>query len=178
MFGSFLSVSLSAPPAYFSQGHQTPVFTSCGSRLLFDTRRRGPRDARAWSPGDGPEGVFSVRSGIKEKDENGRIALLCPPCRMAPEVILAMDEGQYDGKVDVWSLGITCIELGKRCPRDGATVCVCSFMCVFSRDWTTATPCFTALIKNPSPIWPFQSRGLYQRVAVLLPSTLERPTRG
>jgi serine/threonine protein kinase len=32
---------------------------------------------------------------------------------MAPEVILAMDEGQYDGKVDVWSLGITCIELGE-----------------------------------------------------------------
>ena len=36
--------------------------------------------------------------------------------RMAPEVILAMDEGQYDGKVDVWSLGITCIELGKPFP--------------------------------------------------------------
>ena len=31
---------------------------------------------------------------------------------MAPEVILAMDEGQYDGKVDIWSMGITCIELG------------------------------------------------------------------
>lgn len=38
---------------------------------------------------------------------------------MAPEVILAMDEGQYDGKVDVWSLGITCIELGE---------CVCVFV--------------------------------------------------
>ena len=35
------------------------------------------------------------------------------PYWMAPEVILAMDEGQYEGKVDVWSLGITCIELGQ-----------------------------------------------------------------
>lgn len=35
---------------------------------------------------------------------------------MSPEVILAMDEGQYDTKVDVWSLGITCIELAERKP--------------------------------------------------------------
>lgn len=41
---------------------------------------------------------------------------------MAPEVILAMDEGQYDGKVDVWSLGITCIELGII-----YSVCVCVY---------------------------------------------------
>ncbi|XP_051955555.1 serine/threonine-protein kinase TAO1-like [Xyrauchen texanus] len=38
------------------------------------------------------------------------------PYWMAPEVILAMDEGQYDGKIDVWSLGITCIELAERKP--------------------------------------------------------------
>lgn len=30
---------------------------------------------------------------------------------MVFEVILVMDEGQYDGKVDVWFLGIICIEL-------------------------------------------------------------------
>eukprot|EP00111_Clytia_hemisphaerica_P013896 TCONS_00040898-protein len=38
------------------------------------------------------------------------------PYWMSPEVILAMDEGQYDGKVDIWSLGITCIELAERKP--------------------------------------------------------------
>uniref|UniRef100_A0A8C2ZZ70 Serine/threonine-protein kinase TAO3 n=1 Tax=Cyclopterus lumpus TaxID=8103 RepID=A0A8C2ZZ70_CYCLU len=41
---------------------------------------------------------------------------MCREDEMAPEVILAMDEGQYEGKVDIWSLGITCIELAERKP--------------------------------------------------------------
>lgn len=46
-------------------------------------------------------------------DTPNRASLWLFAFRMAPEVILAMDEGQYEGKVDIWSLGITCIELGE-----------------------------------------------------------------
>ncbi|XP_057355509.1 serine/threonine-protein kinase TAO1-like [Manis pentadactyla] len=38
------------------------------------------------------------------------------PHWMAPEIILGRNEQQYDNKVDVWSLGITCIELAEREP--------------------------------------------------------------
>ena len=38
------------------------------------------------------------------------------PYWMAPEMIVAMDTGEYDHKVDIWSLGITCIELAERKP--------------------------------------------------------------
>ena len=51
--------------------------------------------------------------------EKGQVVTVClslPVFRMSPEVILAMDEGQYDGRVDVWSLGITCIELAETRP--------------------------------------------------------------
>lgn len=38
------------------------------------------------------------------------------PYWMAPEVILAMENGRYNGAVDLWSLGITCIEIADRKP--------------------------------------------------------------
>ena len=67
--------------------------------------------------------ILLTDSGIVKLADFGSAAIKCPansfvgtPYWMAPEVILAMDEGQYDGKVDVWSLGITCIELAERKP--------------------------------------------------------------
>lgn len=35
---------------------------------------------------------------------------------MAPELIMAMETGTYTTSVDIWSLGITCIELAERTP--------------------------------------------------------------
>ncbi|KAI5141543.1 Serine/Threonine-Protein Kinase Tao1 [Manis pentadactyla] len=35
------------------------------------------------------------------------------PHWMAPEIILGRNEQQYDNKVDVWSLGITCVEMAE-----------------------------------------------------------------
>uniref|UniRef100_A0A8D0ASQ1 non-specific serine/threonine protein kinase n=1 Tax=Sander lucioperca TaxID=283035 RepID=A0A8D0ASQ1_SANLU len=63
--------------------------------------------------------VLLTEPGQVKLADFGSASIACPansfvgtPYWMAPEVILAMDEGQYDGKVDIWSLGITCIELG------------------------------------------------------------------
>ncbi|OQR66107.1 serine/threonine-protein kinase TAO1-like [Tropilaelaps mercedesae] len=67
--------------------------------------------------------ILLTEAGRVKLADFGSASMACPansfvgtPYWMAPEVILAMDEGQYDGKVDVWSLGITCIELAERKP--------------------------------------------------------------
>lgn len=67
--------------------------------------------------------VLLTELGQVKLADFGSASIACPansfvgtPYWMAPEVILAMDEGQYDGKVDIWSLGITCIELAERKP--------------------------------------------------------------
>lgn len=64
--------------------------------------------------------ILLTENGTVKLADFGSASMVSPansfvgtPYWMAPEVILAMDEGQYDGKVDVWSLGITCIELGE-----------------------------------------------------------------
>ncbi|XP_076153716.1 serine/threonine-protein kinase TAO2-like [Alosa pseudoharengus] len=66
--------------------------------------------------------ILLTEPGQVKLGDFGSASILSPansfvgtPYWMAPEVILAMDEGQYDGKVDVWSIGITCIELGESC---------------------------------------------------------------
>ncbi|XP_077995180.1 serine/threonine-protein kinase TAO1-like [Glandiceps talaboti] len=67
--------------------------------------------------------ILLTDNGTVKLADFGSASFACPansfvgtPYWMAPEVILAMDEGQYDGKVDIWSLGITCIELAERKP--------------------------------------------------------------
>ncbi|XP_046455559.1 serine/threonine-protein kinase Tao-like [Daphnia pulex] len=80
------------------------------------TMNRIHRDVKAGN-------ILLTEIGTVKLADFGSASLHCPansfvgtPYWMAPEVILAMDEGQYDGKVDVWSLGITCIELAERKP--------------------------------------------------------------
>lgn len=79
---------------------------------------------------------------------------------MAPEVILAMDEGQYDGKVDVWSLGITCIELAERKPPYFNMNAMSALYHIAQNDaptlqsheWTDTFTAFVELCLKKSPI--------------------------
>ena len=87
----------------------------CGLEYLHSLRRIH-RDVKAGN-------ILLTESGTVKLADFGSASIASPansfvgtPYWMAPEVILAMDEGQYDGKVDVWSLGITCIELAERKP--------------------------------------------------------------
>ncbi|KRZ57453.1 Serine/threonine-protein kinase SULU [Trichinella nativa] len=67
--------------------------------------------------------ILLTDSGVVKLADFGSASLVCPaqsfvgtPYWMAPEVILAMDEGRYNDRADVWSLGITCIELAEKKP--------------------------------------------------------------
>ncbi|ESN94982.1 hypothetical protein HELRODRAFT_193684 [Helobdella robusta] len=89
--------------------------------------------------------ILLTESGCVKLADFGSASIASPansfvgsPYWMAPEVILAMDEGQYDTKVDVWSLGITCIELG------GYSLC----MFIPPTTTTTSTPDATTANSN------------------------------
>lgn len=89
--------------------------TVCGLAFLHNAQRIH-RDVKAGN-------ILLTDSGIVKLADFGSASIICPaqsfvgtPYWMAPEVILAMDEGHYDQSADIWSLGITCIELAERRP--------------------------------------------------------------
>ena len=58
-----------------------------------------------------------------------RGTMIGTPHWMAPETfasVTQLEDGAYDAKVDIWSLGITAIELAERKPPHSATTSVCS----------------------------------------------------
>ncbi|CDS43207.1 serine:threonine protein kinase TAO1 [Echinococcus multilocularis] len=66
--------------------------------------------------------LFTESGGVKVGDF-GSVSFKSPansfvgtPYWIAPEVILAMENGLYDCRVDVWSLGITCVEMAELKP--------------------------------------------------------------
>lgn len=86
--------------------------------------------------------------------------------RMAPEVILAMDEGQYDGKVDVWSCGITCIELAERKPPYFNMNAMSALYHIAQND--------TPTLSGQSPDWSHTFRNFVE--VCLRKSPIDRPT--
>uniref|UniRef100_A0A183BQY2 non-specific serine/threonine protein kinase n=1 Tax=Globodera pallida TaxID=36090 RepID=A0A183BQY2_GLOPA len=67
--------------------------------------------------------ILLTESGVVKLADLGSASLSSPaqtfvgsPYWMAPEVILAQDSGIYDERADIWSFGITCIELAEMRP--------------------------------------------------------------
>ncbi|KAL3312638.1 Serine/threonine-protein kinase TAO1 [Cichlidogyrus casuarinus] len=64
--------------------------------------------------------ILLTESGAIKIGDFGSASFISPansfvgtPFWIAPEVILAMENGEYDSRVDIWSLGITCIEMAE-----------------------------------------------------------------
>uniref|UniRef100_A0A0N4ZFZ5 non-specific serine/threonine protein kinase n=1 Tax=Parastrongyloides trichosuri TaxID=131310 RepID=A0A0N4ZFZ5_PARTI len=67
--------------------------------------------------------ILLTDHGIVKLGDLGSVSTTCPaqsfvgtPYWMAPEVIMAMEDGLYDDRADIWSFGITCIELAEQKP--------------------------------------------------------------
>lgn len=117
--------------------------------------------------------ILLTEQGIVKLADFGSAAIKCPansfvgtPYWMAPEVILAMDEGQYDGKVDVWSLGITCIELAERKPPYFNMNAMSALYHIAQND--------TPTLQVQQPDWTNTFRDFVE--ACLKKSPIERPT--
>lgn len=85
----------------------------CGLDYLHQTKKIH-RDIKAAN-------ILLTDAGEVKIGDFGSASFLSPansfvgtPFWIAPEVILAMEHGIYDCRVDIWSLGITCIEMGGR----------------------------------------------------------------
>ncbi|KAI1731753.1 protein kinase domain-containing protein [Ditylenchus destructor] len=105
--------------------HKEPIFECeiaaiCEQALLglqyLHSMKRIHRDVKA-------ENILLTCSGNVKLADFGSASLACPAQSfvgttywIAPEVIKAMGEGQYDERADIWSFGITCIELAERRP--------------------------------------------------------------